>query len=134
MKIEYLPVSEEKSQGPRYFLRPQTHQEQKFLTILRDAIMGKPLRLRMIGTENSEKTIPDMPAQPVIAAAFCIEDLEGNVPPEFIPKPGDKLDVDRPIQRTEQAHVEAVAIAANNRMKVVKQSSPNGPSTVIEEK
>jgi hypothetical protein len=132
MKIEYFPADREKGTGPKYIFRPEAPKEQRMLTILRNVMLGKPHRLRIVGTENSEKNVPGMPAQPVLAAAFTIEDLDSKVPEEFFPKEVDVLDPSRMVTTPEQAHPVAAAGARN--IKVIKQQATGGVSTVIEEK
>jgi len=135
MKVEYLPADPGKNLGPRYFLRPETKVEQRFLTILRDSMVGKPNRLRMIGTENLDKDVLGLPAKPVVAAGFCIETTDGKVPLEFLPSEVDKMDVQRETSRQELAHPSVVSSTGRTKgMKIVKQDHPQGgPSTVIQE-
>jgi hypothetical protein len=131
MKIDYMPAKGE-NQGPRYIVRPENHDEQKFLTILRDILMPKSHRLRMIGTEHSEKNVANMPAKPVTLASLCVEDRAGKCPPEFRPNESkDVADPTRHIPRTEQADVPIAAVMdGHGKMRVVRQ----GDKTIVEER
>ena len=131
MKITYAPA-EGQNVGPRYYFQPENHHEQKVLTILRDVMLLHGNRLRMIGAEHSEKKVANMPAKPVIQAAFAIEDAKGECPESFRPSGADKLDPDRHVERAEQSRtpVNSVSMDGQGNMRVVRQ----GDTTVIEER
>lgn len=130
MKIEYMETNIPKNMGPRYILRPENSTEQKFLTILRDGILGKELRLRLVGTENLEVSIPGLPAMPVAAAAFVIEDLKGEIPKEFLPQSVDMMDIRRHISQSESSTKRSLLSSTGKRKIRTTQQSGN---VIVEE-
>jgi hypothetical protein len=133
MKVEYLPADQARNLGPRYILQPENRVEQRFLTILRDAMLGKPYRLRMVGSNQMDKDLLGLPARPVVSAAFCIETTDGKIPEEFIPQIVDKLDPAREVPRSELSHNVVIATGRND-VRIVKQThEKGGPTTIIEE-
>ncbi len=135
MKISYLTADVGNNKGPRYVLTPESHDEQKFLTILRDALRTVPgSRLRMTGSEDSDSKKLNMPAHPALAVELCLEASDGSIPPEFIPSAVDKLDVDREIGRQELSRSTAI-VASKGSTKIIKQPNRDGDngSTVFSE-
>jgi len=132
LRIEFFSVDVSRNLGPRYILRPENKVEQRFLTILRDAMLGEPNRLRFIGSENMEGDIQGMPHRPVLAASLCIETLDGKVPPEFASPSLDKLDATKATLPSDGA---SIAVSSGKKgIRVIRQTrTPGGPTTVVEE-
>lgn len=127
MRVEYLPAKDE-NQGPRYYLRPETHEEQKLLTIWRDACMGYDCRLRFIGAEHVDKNIANMPAQPVINAGLCLETRDGKCPAPYLPHGADPLNPKGHTPNPDRAHGPMAAVMARGKTRVTRQ----GETTVVE--
>lgn len=80
MKIEYAKPNK-KGGGPRYFLRPESAPEMRFLTILRDLAEREGMCIRVVGSQKLGQQRPGLPQDPVIALGLELEPT-GDRPPE----------------------------------------------------
>ena len=73
MKINYFGPQPNDNQ-PRWDMRPESSEECRFLTILRDIAMRPGTFIRVTGTEDGERGRPGMPEKPVYAMSIVLVD------------------------------------------------------------
>jgi len=134
MNFKYLPYDKERGKPPRFFLSPSNHEEQKALTIIRDALRTGDVVLRLHGSKDDNKNKKDMPANPVMELSLSIENSDGTISEIFIPKKVDKLDPNREIPTTDHAIPTSVSYSKNSGIRIVKQKERDGGSSTIIEK
>lgn len=126
MKFEY--EAETPDHGPYYYLTPgpeaQSGDEMRWLTIISDIATNPEIIIRVVGAKRSNKSIPGMPANPVIKLKLVIERRDGTAP-----RATELLEIQRklqldPTQKTPRAQSAGrSATNLNPRMRVVQQGS-----------
>lgn len=138
MKLEFAEAT--KDHGPRYYLRPESAQEQRMLTIWRDWMLHTDNVLRVLGAEHSQKKLRGMPPKPVINMGLVMESREekGSLPQGLDLKDQDVLDPTKPTSKEvldSPSPVDRLVGGGGRRVQVIHQDtgSQGGPSTVIKE-
>jgi hypothetical protein len=87
MKYEYQP--EEGAAGVQIILRATSPEDLRFLTMLREYLRGRGLKLRVTGSEHSDVSVPGCLPMPALALSVTLEHSDGR---PYIPAPGEVLD------------------------------------------
>jgi hypothetical protein len=87
MRYEYQPEGGEA--GVQIILRAGSSEDLRFLTMLREYLSGRGLRLRVTGSEHSDVVVPGCLPKPALALSVTLEHADGR---PYIPSPGEVLD------------------------------------------
>lgn len=97
MKYEYIAADPVTGKGLQIIPRATTQEDQRFLTYLRNYLMGTTLKLRVTGCEHQEQSIPGLPDRPALALSLTLETEDGK---PYIPQLGETLDPNAFVRQT----------------------------------